>query len=88
MYGTQFGYCGFVPHTPTELAFARAEENDARGCRVKGRVNVCCWEDPVAKDQTEPMNEEGDRQRHDDSNDKQAESLIDGRLAGMFERNC
>jgi hypothetical protein len=55
MDGTQFGYCGFVPHTPTELAFARAEENDDMNKRVEAMLDEACRYTPVAKDQSEPM---------------------------------
>lgn len=54
MGGTQFGYCGFVPHSPTELAFARAEENDDLHRRVSVMLDKACKLTQVAKDQSEP----------------------------------
>jgi len=55
MNGAIFGYCGFVPHTPVELAFARAEENDARHSRIRGRIALASRKTQDAKDQSEPM---------------------------------
>lgn len=55
MNGTQFGHCGFVPHTPTELAFARAEEDDAMHERVETMLGKACKATRVAKDQKGPM---------------------------------
>ena len=60
MDGTRFGYCGFMPHTPTELAFARAEENDAMHERVLEMIDEACLATAEAKVQSEPM---GDQRR-------------------------
>lgn len=55
MDGSRFGYCGFVPHTPTELAFARAEENDALHEQVMAMLDDAFLDAQMTKGQTEPM---------------------------------
>jgi hypothetical protein len=55
MNGARFGYCGFAPHSPTELAFVRAEENDALHERVETMLDKACKAALVAKDQKGPM---------------------------------
>lgn len=54
MFGSQFGYCGFVPHTSTELAFARAEENDALHEKVEAMIDEARQVAQEAKVQSEP----------------------------------
>lgn len=58
MDGTRFGYCGFMPHTPTELAFARSEANDDLNERVAAMLDEACLATKMAKDQSEPMRQE------------------------------
>lgn len=63
MTDPRFGYLGFVPHTPTELAFARTEENDARDSRVRAMIKNACRDAPVSKGLSGPMKVEPDDQK-------------------------
>jgi hypothetical protein len=52
--GARFGYCGFVPRTPTELAFARTEESDAMKDHIAEMIDDACLETQAAKVQVDP----------------------------------
>jgi hypothetical protein len=58
MTDPRFWYLGLVPRTPTELAFARTEENDVLGSRVRAMVKGSCRDVPVAKDLSDLMEPE------------------------------
>ena len=65
MADSRFGYLDFVPHTPTEMAFVKTEENDAVGCRIRAIIEAChcCVNVPGAKGLSESMEVKPDDQK-------------------------